>query len=39
MQIKKYSFGFDVFDFTYRIYSQKNIKLIDVEESEIKKIK
>jgi len=25
MQIKKYSFGFDVFDFTARIYSEKNI--------------
>lgn len=39
IQIKKYSFGFDVFDFTARIYSQKNIKLVDVEEQEIKKIK
>lgn len=35
IQVKKYSFGFDVFDFTARIYSEKNIKLIDVEQQEI----
>lgn len=39
MQIKKYSFGFDVFDFTARIYSEKNIDLVDLEEQEIKKNK
>lgn len=32
MQVKKYSFGFDVFDFTARAYSEKNIKMTDVEE-------
>lgn len=31
LQVKKYSFGFDVYDFTARIYSSKNIKMIDVE--------
>lgn len=39
MEVKKYSFGFDVFDFTARIYSEKNIKLIDVEQEEILKAK
>jgi len=39
VQVKKYSFGFDLFDFTTRIYSEKNIKLTDVEEQEIKKAK
>mmetsp|Transcript_6225 Transcript_6225/g.10140 ORF Transcript_6225/g.10140 Transcript_6225/m.10140 type:complete len:89 (+) Transcript_6225:2091-2357(+) len=28
-----------MFDFTARIYSEKNIKLVDVEEQEIKKAK
>ena len=32
LQVKKYSFGSDVFDFTARIYSSKNIKMIDVEQ-------
>lgn len=35
IQVRKYSFGFDVFDFTARIYAKKNIKLIDVEQEEI----
>ena len=35
IQIRKYSFGFDVFDFTARIYSKNNIKLIDLEQEEI----
>ena len=39
IQVKKYSFGFDVYDFTARIYSSKNIKLVDIEESEINKQK
>jgi len=39
IQIKKYSFGFDVYDFTTRIYSNKNIRLVDVEQQEIKKAK
>lgn len=39
MEVKKYSFGFDVYDFTARIYSEKNIKLIDVEQQEILKAK
>jgi hypothetical protein len=32
LQVKKYSFGFDTFDFVARIYSSRNIKLIDVEQ-------
>jgi len=32
LQVKKYSFGADTFDFTARIYSSKNIKMIDVEQ-------
>ena len=39
IQFKKYSTGFDVFDFTVRIYSSEQIKLIDNEQEEIKKIK
>jgi|TARA_B110000305_G_C19387742_1_gene613143 uncharacterized membrane protein len=39
IQVKKYSFGFDVYDFTARIYSTKNIKLVDIEEAEINKLK
>jgi len=32
LQVKKYSFGFDTYDFVARIYSKRNIKLIDVEQ-------
>jgi len=32
LQVKKYSFGFDTYDFTARIYSKRNIKMIDVEQ-------
>ena len=32
LQAKKYSFGFDTFDFVARIYSSRNIKLVDVEQ-------
>jgi len=32
LQVKKYSFGFDTFDFVARIYAAKNIKLLDVEQ-------
>lgn len=39
IQFKKYSPGFDVFDFTVRMYSGKEIKLIDEEVSEIQKVK
>lgn len=39
MQVKKYSFGFDIFDFTARAYSEKNVRMTDVEEQEIKKVK
>ena len=35
IQIKKYSFGFDVFDFTVRLFTPKYIKLIDNEEVEV----
>jgi len=31
LQVKKYSYGFDTFDFVARIYSKRNIKLVDVE--------
>lgn len=31
LQVKKYSFGLDTYDFVARIYSKRNIKLIDVE--------
>ena len=31
LQVKKYSSGSDVYDFTTRIWSSKNIKMIDVE--------
>lgn len=37
IQVRKYSFGFDVFDFTARIYAKQDIKLIDVEQEEIAK--
>jgi hypothetical protein len=39
IQFKKYSFGFDTFDFSAMLYADKHIKLIDIEESEIKKSK
>jgi len=39
VQIKKYSFGFDVYDFTVRVYAEQNIKLVDVEQQEIEKAK
>ena len=39
IQVKKYSFGFDMYDFTARIYSEKNVKLVDVEQQEIKRAK
>lgn len=39
LQVKKYSLGFDVYDVTARIYSKRNLKMIDVEEQEIKKAK
>lgn len=39
LQAKKYSFGSDTFDFSARIYSQRNIKLIDVEQQQINKEK
>ena len=39
LQVKKYSFGFDVYDFTARIYSEKNIIITDVEQQELKKNK
>uniref|UniRef100_A0A7S3CSQ9 Uncharacterized protein n=1 Tax=Strombidium rassoulzadegani TaxID=1082188 RepID=A0A7S3CSQ9_9SPIT len=39
IQVKKYSFGFDVFDFSARIYSRRNIKLVDVEQQEIQRAK
>jgi len=31
IQVKKYSSGFDVYDFTARIYAPKSIKMVDVE--------
>mmetsp|Transcript_39555 Transcript_39555/g.60428 ORF Transcript_39555/g.60428 Transcript_39555/m.60428 type:complete len:139 (-) Transcript_39555:701-1117(-) len=38
VQFKKYSNGFDVFDFTVRMFADKHIKLIDDDEEELKKI-
>lgn len=38
LQFKKYSNGFDVFDFTTRIYSEKMIKLIDDDDEQLKKV-
>jgi hypothetical protein len=35
IQFKKYSPGFDVFDYTVRVYSPNGIKLIDEELQEI----
>ena len=37
--MKKYSFGFDVYDFTVKIFGEKYIKIVDIEEQEIKKSK
>lgn len=31
IQVKKYSSGFDIFDFTAKIYAPKTIKIVDVE--------
>lgn len=39
VQVKKYSFGFDIYDFTVRVYAEQNIKLLDVEQQEIEKAK
>lgn len=39
LQIRKYSAGFDSFDMTARIYSSRNIKMIDVEQVQIIKEK
>lgn len=39
IQFKKYSYGFDTYDFSARIYADKHIKLFDLEEEEIKKAK
>lgn len=35
IHFKKYNTGFDVFDFTVRIYADKLIKLIDDEDQKI----
>lgn len=37
--MKKYSQGFETYDFTARIYAPHSIKLTDVEEHEIQKAK
>lgn len=39
IHFKKYSSSFDVFDFTARIYAPKNIKLVDDDDENLKKIK
>lgn len=39
IQFKKYSSAFDVFDFTVKILSNIDIKLVDEEEHEIQKVK
>lgn len=39
IQFKKYSNGFDVFDFTTRIYADKMIKLIDDDGEEMQRVK
>jgi len=39
LQAKKYSAGADTYDFSARIYSQRNIKLVDVEQQQILKEK
>lgn len=38
IQFKKYSNGFDVYDFTVKLHSDRFIKLIDDDHEEIKKI-
>ena len=38
IHFKKYSTGFDVFDFTARIYADKMIKLIDDDDEHLKKV-
>lgn len=38
IHFKKYSSAFDVFDFTARIYSPRNVKLIDDDDEALKKI-
>jgi len=38
MHFKKYSAGFDVFDFTARIYSPKNIKLVDDDDANLRSV-
>jgi len=38
IHFKKYSSGFDVFDFTARIYAPKSVKLIDDDDENLKKI-
>jgi hypothetical protein len=38
IHFKKYSSGFDVFDFTARIYAPSNVKLIDDDDENLKKI-
>ena len=39
LQIKKYSAGAETYDFTARIYAEKKIPMIDVEESELTRAK
>jgi len=39
IQFKKYSNGFDVFDFTTRLYADKMIKLIDDDGEEMQRVK
>ena len=38
MHFKKYSKGFDVFDFTVRMYAGRGIKMIDDELSTLTKV-
>jgi len=38
IHFKKYSTGFEVYDFTIRIYGQKLVKLIDEEEANTSKV-
>lgn len=38
LHVKKYSSAFDIFDFSARIYSPRNIKLIDDDDEALKKI-
>lgn len=39
IHFRKYSFGSDVFDFTARVYANKSVKIIDLEQEEIYKQK